>query len=381
MDIFDSGFAKPLFDGLRQLVSMDKNRLQKGEFNLDLTYITKNLIAMGYPAQTIEAAWRNSYSQVAKFFQTYHKGHFLIINLAEKGYDPSAFDGQVLHKGYPDHNSPKLEDLQHLIVTIDSFLSDHPENVVAIHCTAGRGRTGTIIAGYLLYSNQATTAEDALIKFAAERSSEVIGVTIPSQRRYVQYIEQILWTSPDGQNLRNGTTHIERSQNLANWQKRFGQKIYLKNILFKPIPEIDEDLSCLLVVKVYQQHGKLLLTTDPRRFYSIQATGSIDINLWLKEDIKIEFLHRKLILPSKSGYSPSAKDTTGELVDTSQYAYVDMGIFHFSFHCFEVLPTQQSLIFKRDQLDPPAKGGSTNVNCSSITLASYFQVELVLSSE
>lgn len=46
-------------DFLRQCVSLKKKRLVKGGFDLDMTYITSNIIAMGYPAEGIEGKYRN----------------------------------------------------------------------------------------------------------------------------------------------------------------------------------------------------------------------------------------------------------------------------------------------------------------------------------
>jgi hypothetical protein len=51
--------------------------------------------AMGFPAEGAESAWRNDINEVARFFKTYHKDHFLILNLSEKSYDISKFDNRV----------------------------------------------------------------------------------------------------------------------------------------------------------------------------------------------------------------------------------------------------------------------------------------------
>ena len=44
---------------LRQCVSLKKKRTQEEGFNLDLIYITKNVIAMGFPADGGESIYRN----------------------------------------------------------------------------------------------------------------------------------------------------------------------------------------------------------------------------------------------------------------------------------------------------------------------------------
>jgi hypothetical protein len=43
---------------LRHLVSGDKRRLQEGRYDLDLTYITRNVIAMSMPAESITSLYR-----------------------------------------------------------------------------------------------------------------------------------------------------------------------------------------------------------------------------------------------------------------------------------------------------------------------------------
>ncbi len=75
---------------------------------------------------------------------------------------------------------------------MDEWFSEHPENVVGIHCKAGKGRTGLMIAAYLVHSAQKGTANDALFHFGTVRTYNGKGVTIPSQMRFVHYYEQYL---------------------------------------------------------------------------------------------------------------------------------------------------------------------------------------------
>jgi hypothetical protein len=65
-------------DKIRKKVSQDRHRFQDDEYDLDLTYITNNVIAMGIPASGIQKIWRNSIDESAAMLKKYHDDHFMI---------------------------------------------------------------------------------------------------------------------------------------------------------------------------------------------------------------------------------------------------------------------------------------------------------------
>ncbi len=51
------------------------------------------------------------------------------------------------------------------------------KNVAVIHCNAGKGRTGTLISCYLMYSGLSDNAADAMKYYGWKRFSHGRGVT------------------------------------------------------------------------------------------------------------------------------------------------------------------------------------------------------------
>ena len=51
-------------DALRKLVSGNRRRFTQENVNLDLTYITPNIIAMSYPSSGFESMYRNPIDKV-----------------------------------------------------------------------------------------------------------------------------------------------------------------------------------------------------------------------------------------------------------------------------------------------------------------------------
>ena len=80
---------------------------------------------------------------------------------------------------------------------IHTFLQADKNNVVAIHCKAGKGRTGLITVAYLIYCGLKKTAQDARDFYDTQRTHDGKGLTIISQIRYVHYFEQYLLRSKE----------------------------------------------------------------------------------------------------------------------------------------------------------------------------------------
>jgi phosphatidylinositol-3,4,5-trisphosphate 3-phosphatase/dual-specificity protein phosphatase PTEN len=178
---------------IRRKVSLNKKRLQKDGFDLDLSYITPRIIAMGYPSSGVESMYRNPRMAVKKFLDQAHDSHYKVYNLCiEREYDISFFYERVARFPFIDHQAPTLDLMGKFCKDASKWLAESPENVIAVHCKAGKGRAGLMVCCLLIHDKLCPDAEEAQRKFAMERTRDGEGVTIPSQKRYIFYYERIL---------------------------------------------------------------------------------------------------------------------------------------------------------------------------------------------
>jgi phosphatidylinositol-3,4,5-trisphosphate 3-phosphatase/dual-specificity protein phosphatase PTEN len=187
---------------IRGQVSKKKKRTREEGFDLDLAYIGDRIIAMGYPAQGFEAMYRNDGSEVRDFLNRRHGENYMVCNLCSepnRQYDgPALFGDHPVHNfGFSDHNPPHFDLIRAFCVDAAAFLNEDAEHIVAVHCKAGKGRTGVMICALLMHMQLSPNSAEALRFYGEARTKDLKGVTIPGQRRYVHYYEDYLSRHPD----------------------------------------------------------------------------------------------------------------------------------------------------------------------------------------
>ena len=181
---------------LKRLVSKQKRRLQDEHFDLDMSYITERVIAMGFPSVGCETIYRNALPDVLEFFHEKHDDQVKIYKLClekDRIYNKNIFSKSSVGL-FPatDHNPCPIKLILEFCIDICLFLLKNPKAVAAIHCKAGKGRTGVMICSYLVFSHLCETSEKAFRYYGRIRTKNNTGVTIPSQKRYIKYFETFL---------------------------------------------------------------------------------------------------------------------------------------------------------------------------------------------
>ncbi len=271
----DIGFTRKA----RGLVSKKKLRFQLDGFDLDLSYITPRIIAMGYPSEGLEAKYRNPLPEVQKFFKTYHGTRYRIYNLcSEKNYKAEKFENlQCITFPFDDHNPPPFNLFIDFCKDVDQWLDRNKNNIAAIHCKAGKGRTGTVIAAFLCYIGALNNAKDSLLYFAQNRTKNSQGVTIPSQRRYVAYFAK----------------YLQQSKSIPP-PYLSAPAIKLKKIIINTIPMF-EDKGCTPFFHIYHNLDKKkeLIHEEPVKYrYNSKEHVEIifeEINVLIAGDLRVQF--------------------------------------------------------------------------------------------
>lgn len=197
-----SYFSRPFLGPLRRFVSGNR-ALKQGSssaaFDLDMSYITSRILAMSFPASGVEASFRNPRQQVRSYLDQYHEDRYLVFNLcAEKRYQYEArkFAHKMASEGavcipVKDHSVPTLYQVGEFCQQAMAWLAQQDDNIVAVHCLNGKGRTGLMIACLLVASRTCNTAPEAIELFTSMRDGSEF-MKFPSEKRCVQLFEELL---------------------------------------------------------------------------------------------------------------------------------------------------------------------------------------------
>ncbi|GJJ79031.1 phosphatidylinositol-3,4,5-trisphosphate 3-phosphatase and dual-specificity protein phosphatase PTEN [Entomortierella parvispora] len=325
---------------LRHAVSKQKRRFVDKEsgMDLDLAYITPLLIAMGYPSKALEAFYRNPMSDVEKFLDSRHAGAYKVYNLcSEKSYSDLRFHGRVAQFPFHDHSPPPFQLIHPFCEDVSDWLHTVEGNVVAIHCKAGKGRTGVMICSFLVHCG--STAEDAIKLYGEKRTHDGCGVTIPSQLRYIRYYEQFL------------------ESRTLNYDPRL---LALHEIVFNTIPKpllnLEQSSSFLILT---------IMSNDIKIYESVPQHCCVDYKL---QQIRISITD-KIVL---------AGDVKMMLWYDSLYKRCHLCHFHFNTTFID--PIKNTLFLTKSEVDKACKDKLHSIFDKNMSIQVNFQPALAQQS-
>lgn len=107
---------------------------------------------------------------------------------SERSYPHKFFYKLNYDFAFDDHNVPTLEMIKKFVEDANDWLNARENNIVAVHCKAGKGRTGLMVCALLAYKYADKIDPSEALEFYAERRTiDSKGVTIPSQKRFIHY--------------------------------------------------------------------------------------------------------------------------------------------------------------------------------------------------
>ncbi|EAW14055.1 putative phosphatidylinositol-3,4,5-trisphosphate 3-phosphatase [Aspergillus clavatus NRRL 1] len=220
---------------LRQIVAGP--RIRHPEAGLDLCYVADNLIATSGPSSNYpQRAYRNPLDDLVNFLDSKHGKDWCIWEFRAEGtgYPDSEVYGRIHHYPWPDHHPPPFALIPAIMGSMRNWLqglddtdaegnvqTDKEKRVAVVHCKAGKGRSGTIACSYLI-THEGWKVKDALQRFTERRMRVGFGpgVSIPSQLRWVGYVDQ--WAN------QLGKKYVERPVEILElhvWGLRDGVKV------------------------------------------------------------------------------------------------------------------------------------------------------------
>lgn len=204
------------FHPCRKAVSGSKKRYKQDGFDLDLAYVSPRIIVHGFPATGLEHIYRNPRLEIRRFMDDRHKDHYKMFNFCcepGRGYDPEIYYGRVERYPFKDHHTPPLETMVAFANSAKAYLDADPDNVVNMHCKAGKGRAGLMCCVLLVRSGTAQSALAAMDLYDNNRVTNKKGLTVISQRKFVVFYEK-LWREVWGVSGNIGDISAEEEQRL-----------------------------------------------------------------------------------------------------------------------------------------------------------------------
>ena len=141
--------------------------------------------------------------------------------------------------------------------------------MAVVNCDSGVASSGTVISSYLIFNSTYRTSREAIKYFETARCHSRIGVTTPSQKRYVSYVKKVI----------------------VDGEKPFPKRLLLQKIMIKTVPKIDALYGCTPFFKIFNAETFELIATNRkenmRRYTTKEHFVLFEANVELQGDVVV----------------------------------------------------------------------------------------------
>lgn len=321
---------------------------------------------MSLPSHGIKKYLRIDGKKVSKYFkQKYNDesmSNVMIYNLSGRKYNYQHFNNRVKEFGFPNHGVPTMKHLWRIITDMKS-----QNCVTVVHCKAGKGRTGSIIASYLLINGECTTADESIKLFNSQRTKDEKAVQVPSQVRYTHYIEDLVRSE---------------QENIAPEIFDHPQPLFLEKVVLRGCPTVFKKkkhkdfadskfkYSVGLVIETFGEEQEFeMVFDDYLEGESEERTLELATNVTIRGDTKIKCYRREHSLLK---FVRAAHKVNANRISAMKHMQTlpDLLLFRYNFHT-SFTRSDKPIVLAPSDLDTPA-----NLSMAEADLPSDYFIEL-----
>lgn len=213
-----SGFTKYLKDTSNKVMHTVQQSIAKPD--LDLTYLTSNLIVMSYPAEGFESTYRNHFEDVRAYLES-KQCPYMIVNVSGRAYGSYKFghNKKLINGNESWKDSAKIASFVELIDICDKIsdwlVGQKEKKLLIVHCIDGKLNSSILVSSFLLYIGMFKNYEASSNLFAVRRCPINLNA---AHKRYLDYVTNF--------NLKNKTDLFDKK----------AEKVTIKSVIMNGIP-------------------------------------------------------------------------------------------------------------------------------------------------
>ncbi|CAM9235116.1 unnamed protein product [Ectocarpus sp. 13 AM-2016] len=158
-----------------KVVSTQNTRFMEDGFDLDVVYVTKRIIVHGVPNVSADPLYEDPRTEVRRLLDKYHCDRYKVYNfaseLAQMTPPTHRMDTRVERYPFTDDTCPPLESVVDFCENAKAWLDAHEDNVVSLHCKAGKGRAGIMAACLMVRMGE--TAQAAVARYDTTQGAAI----------------------------------------------------------------------------------------------------------------------------------------------------------------------------------------------------------------